>query len=247
VIKPDDLFGNFQRARQFDGDYKLARLSRPWDRGEWLMTPQTANAYYGPGLNEIVVPAALLQPPLFDVEADDAVNYGALGAAIGHELGHGFDEHGRRFDGTGQIRNWWTVGDEQAFDALARRLIEQYNGYSPLPGAHVNGALTLRENIGDLSGLAIAWRAYRMSLGGRKAAVIDGFSGEQRFFLGWAQAQRGRIREEYLQQTLLWSPHAPPQYRANGPASNIPAFYDAFSVKPGDRMYRDADKRVRIW
>ncbi len=160
------------------------------------MTPQTANAYYGPGLNEIVVPAALLQPPLFDVEADDAVNYGALGAAIGHELGHGFDEYGRRFDGTGQIRNWWTVGDEQAFDALARRLIEQYNGYSPLPGAHVNGALTLRENIGDLSGLAIAWRAYQIvARRTRKPPVIDGFSGEQRFFLGWAQAQRGRIRD----------------------------------------------------
>jgi len=247
VIKPDDLFGNVQRATQVENDYKLARFTRPVDHAEWLMTPQTVNAYYSPAVNEIVVPAAMLQPPLFNVDADDAVNYGAIGAVVGHEIGHAFDERGRRFDGTGAVRNWWTVSDEQAFESIASALVEQFNAYSPVEGAHVNGLVTLRENIGDLSGLAIAWRAYRMSLAGKRSPVIDGFTGDQRFFLSWAQAWRGRIREEYLHQTLLSTPHAPPQYRANGPASNLDGFYEAFAVKPGDGMFRPPNNRVRIW
>ncbi len=247
VIKPDDLFGNVQRARQFDGAYKLERLSRPDARREWLMTPQTVNAYYNPVLNEVVVPAAMLQPPLFNAGADDAANYGAIGAIVGHELGHGFDDRGRLLDRAGAAANWWTAGDEQAFAAKAQALVDQFSAYSPLAGAHVNGLVTLRENVGDLSGLAIAWRAYKMSLHGRSSPVIEGFTGEQRFFLSWAQAWKGRVRDEYLRQTLLSTPHAPPEYRANGPASNMPAFHEAFGTKPGDRMYREPGARVVIW
>jgi putative endopeptidase len=247
VIKPDDLFGNVQRARQFDGAYKLRRLTQPDGRGEWLMTPQTVNAYYNPVLNEVVVPAAMLQPPLFDSEADEAANYGAIGAIVGHEIAHGFDDRGRQLDGAGAALNWWTPADERTFSAKAQALVEQFNAYSPVHGTHVNGLLTLRENIGDLSGLSVAWRAYKMSLGGRPSAVIDGFSGEQRFFLSWAQAWKGRIREEYLRQTLLSMPHAPPEYRANGPASHLPGFHEAFATKPGDRMYREPHRRITIW
>jgi putative endopeptidase len=247
VIKPDDLVGNVQRAKQFENDYKMARLTRPADHTEWLMTPQTVNAYYSPTANEIVVPAAMLQPPLFNVDADDAANYGAIGAVVGHEIGHAFDERGRWFDGTGAVRNWWTPADEHAFESATRELVEQFNAYSPLEGARVNGLVTLRENIGDFSGLAIAWRAYKISLTGKPSPVIDGFTGEQRFFLSWAQVWRGQIRDEYLRQTLLSMPHAPPQYRANGPASNLSGFYEAFDVKPGDRMYRPPAKRVNIW
>jgi putative endopeptidase len=247
VIKPDDLFGNVQRARQFEGEYKLRRLTQPGGRGEWLMTPQTVNAYYNPVLNEVVVPAAMLQPPLFDSEADEAANYGAIGAIVGHEIAHGFDDRGRQLDGAGAALDWWTPADEQAFSAKAQALVEQFNAYSPVHGTHVNGLLTLRENIGDLSGLSVAWRAYKMSLGGRPSPAIDGFSGEQRFFLSWAQAWKGRIREEYLRQTLLSMPHAPPEYRANGPASHLPGFHEAFATKPGDRMYREPHRRITIW
>ena len=247
VIKPDDLFGNVQRARQFDGEYKLRRLSQPNAHGEWLMTPQTVNAYYNPVLNEVVVPAAMLQPPLFNADADDAANYGAIGAIVGHEIGHGFDDRGRRLDGEGAAVNWWTAGDEQSFATMAQALVDEFNGYSPIEGARVNGLVTLRENVGDLSGLAIAFRAYKMSLGGRSSPVIDGFTGEQRFFLSWAQAWKGQIRDEYLRQTLLSMPHAPPEYRANGPASNMAGFHEAFGTKPGDGMYREPGKRVTIW
>jgi putative endopeptidase len=247
VIKPDDLFGNVQRARQFDGEYKLRRLTLPDARGEWLMTPQTVNAYYNPILHEVVVPAAMLQPPLFDAGADDAANYGAIGAIVGHEIAHGFDDRGRRLDGTGTALNWWTPGDEQAFSAKAQALVEQFNGYRPVDGTRVNGLLTLRENIGDLSGLSVAWRAYKMSLGGRTSPVIDGFTGEQRFFLSWAQAWKGHIRDEYLRQTLLSMPHAPPEYRANGPAIHLQGFHEAFATKPGDRMYREPHRRITIW
>ncbi len=211
------------------------------------MTPQTINAYYNPILNEVVVPAAMLQPPLFNPEADDAANYGAIGAIVGHELGHGFDDRGRLLDGAGRALNWWTASDAQAFEAKAQTLVAQFNAYSPIAGVRVNGLITLRENVNDLSGLAIAWRAYNMSRGGRPSPVIDGFTGEQRFFLSWAQAWKGRVRDEYLRQTLLTTPHAPPEFRANGPASNMPAFHEAFGTKPGDGMYRAPDGRVVIW
>ncbi len=237
VIKPDDLFGNVQRARQFDAEYKLRRLTAPDAAREWLMTPQTINAYYNPILNEVVVPAAMLQPPLFNPEADDAAIYGAIGAIVGHELGHGFDDRGRQLDGAGRALNWWTAGDQRAFETKSQALVAQFTAYSPIEGARLNGLITLRENVSDLSGLAIAWRAYKMSLGGRPSPVIDGFTGEQRFFLSWAQAWKGRIRDEYLRQTLLSNPHAPPEYRANGPASNMAGFHEAFGTKPGDRMY----------
>jgi putative endopeptidase len=247
TIKPDDLFGNVERAKKFDGAYKLSRLGGTSGRGEWLMTPQTVNAYYSAALNEVVVPAAMLQPPLFNVEADDAVNYGAIGAIVGHEIGHGFDERGRRFDGGGAVRNWWTAGDEHAFATISDSLVAQFNAYSPIEGAQVNGFVTLRENVGDLSGLAIAWRAYKMSLGGQPSPTIDGFTGEQRFFLGWAQAFRGRIRDEYLRQSLFSTPHAPPQFRVNGPVSNLRGFYEAFNVKAGDSLFREPPRRVVIW
>ena len=226
VIKADDLVGNIERAQWFDNVYRLTRVTRDLERGEWLMPPQTINAYYSPGLNEIVVPAAMLQPPLFQLDADDAVNYGAIGAVIGHELGHGFDA---------------------PFQKRAAQLVAHFKQFSPLPGTRINGELTLGENIGDLGGLALAYRAYQLSLDGNAAPVIDGFTGDQRFFLGWAQVWRSVIRDEYLRQWLTWIPHAPPRYRANGPLSHLDAFYAAFNVKPGDTLYVEPEKRVRIW
>ena len=192
-------------------------------------------------------PAAILQPPFFQFDADDAVNYGAIGAVIGHEIGHGFDDQGRQFDGTGELHDWWQPLDDTEFRKRAQMLVEQYNAFTPLPGLHVNGQLTLGENIGDLAGLGIAYRAYKVSLAGKPAPVIDGFSGEQRLFLGFAQIWRTKMRDEQMRVQVMTNPHSPGQYRANGPVSNIDAFYDAFSVKPGDKMYRAPDQRVRIW
>jgi len=246
-IRPDDLLGNVQRAQKFQNDYRINKVQRPEDRGEWLMTPQTVNAYYNPVLNEIVLPAAMLQPPLFDADADDAVNYGSIGGVIGHELAHAFDSQGRMFDAAGAMHNWWTADDEQAYLAQARVLVNQYDGYSPLAGMHVNGTLTLGENAGDLAGLAMAFQAYKISLGGKPSPVIDGFTGEQRFFLGWAQTWRTVMHEPYLRQWLLATPYAPPQYRANGPIQHIQAFYDTFGLKEGDGLYRDKDKRIVMW
>jgi endothelin-converting enzyme len=236
-----------QRAQRFENDRRMAGVALRIDRSEWLVAPQTVNAYYNPALNEIVLPAAMLQPPLFDVAADDAVNYGRLGAIIGHELGHGFDERGRRFDGQGSVRDWWAASDVDAFQTRARALSAQASAFSPLAGVRVNGDLTLGENIGDLGGLSLAFRAYRLSLGDRKAPTIDGFTGDQRFFIGWAQVWRTKMRPEFLRQSLVSSPYAPPEFRANGPASNLPGFYEAFSVKPGDKLYRDPAARVTIW
>jgi putative endopeptidase len=246
-IKPDDLVGNVQRAQQFENDRRMTGLALRIDRAEWLVTPQTVNAYYSHALNEIVLPAAMLQPPLFDVAADDAANYGRLGAIFGHELGHGFDERGRRFDDLGGVRDWWTVADVERFQARARALSAQVGAFSPIVGVRANGDLTLGESIGDLGGLSIAFRAYQLSLGGRRAPAIDGFTGEQRFFIGWAQIWRTKMRPEFLRQTLLSSPYAPAEFRANGPASNLSGFYEAFSVRPGDKLYREPKARVKIW
>ena len=246
-IRRDDLFGNIRRAREFDSRDRLARARSANPDEQWPVAPQTVNAYYSPARNELIVTAALLQPPLFDPAADDAANYGAIGAIVGHEIGHGFDDRGRFFDGRGAVRDWWTAEDESAFAARARALVEQFSAFSPAPGLHVDGRLTLSENLGDLAGLAIAHRAYRLALDGRPAPVVDGLTGDQRFFLSWARVWRGRLREEYMRQWLLHTLHAPPRYRVNGPVSNLDAFHEAFGVKPGDRLYRAPGERVRIW
>ncbi len=246
-IRPGDLMGNIRRAQEFGYNRMINRLGQPVDRAEWGMTPQTVNAYYNPTNNEIVFPAAILQPPFFDPNADDAVNYGGIGGVIGHEISHGFDDQGRKSDGAGNLRDWWTAADASAFEQRAGMLSQQYGAYEPLEGARVNGQLTLGENIGDLSGLAIAHRAYRRSLNGGQAPVIGGFTGDQRFFLGWAQVWRTKYRDQALRQQLLTDPHSPGMYRTNGVLVNLPAFYEAFNVKPGDRMYVAPEKRVRIW
>ncbi len=246
-VRADDLVGNVERSTAIETEHQVGKLGRPVNRDEWLMTPQTVNAYYNPVKNEIVFPAAVLQPPFFDLSAEDAVNYGAIGAVIGHEIGHGFDDQGRRFDGDGKLRDWWTPEDETEFQKRAKLLIEQFNGYSPLPGMNVNGELTLGENIGDLGGLSIAYKAYRISLGGKSSPTIDGLSGDQRFFMGWAQAWRAKAREEYLRRQVLADPHAWAEFRANGPLGNIPEFYAAFGVKPGDKLFIAPEKRVKIW
>lgn len=246
-VRAGDLVGNVQRARAFEYEEMVGKLGGPIDRHEWAMTPQTVNAYYHSTLNEIVFPAAILQPPFFDVTADDAVNYGAIGAVIGHEISHGFDDQGRRSDGDGNLRDWWTAEDAAAFEARATRLVEQYNQYEPIPGMNINGRLTLGENIGDLSGLAVAYSAYRKSLGGQEAPVIGGLTGDQRFFLGWAQVWRILFREEALRQRLLTDPHSPGEYRVNGVLRNLDAFHEAFDVRPGDGMYLPPEERVSIW
>jgi putative endopeptidase len=246
-IDGDDLIGNWRRASEFQRQRVLDRLGRPVDRSEWFMTPQTVNAYYSAAQNEIVFPAAILQPPFFDLAADDAVNYGAIGAVIGHEISHGFDDQGRRSDGEGNLRDWWTVEDEEAFEERASALAAQFSGFSPLEGLSLNGRLSLGENIGDLSGLAVAHRAYRLSLAGCEAPVIEGFTGDQRFFLGWAQIWRISYREAALRQLVMTGPHSPGEYRVNGIVRNLPAFYEAFAVQEGDGMFIAPDERVRIW
>ncbi len=247
VIKADDLLGNVERAQRFETDYQVAKLGKPFDRTEWLMTPQTVNAYYNPLMNEVVFPAAILQPPFFDFSADDAVNYGAIGAVIGHEIGHGFDDQGRHYDGTGALHDWWTEADATEFEKRAEKLVAQYNAAEPLPGLHVNGQLTLGENIGDLGGVSIAYKAYEISLGGRPSRVIDGLTGEQRFFAGWAQIWRSKYREAEARRRLLADPHSPPMFRVNIPLSNVPGFYEAFDVNAGDKLYRPPADRVQIW
>ncbi|HYH81785.1 MAG TPA: M13 family metallopeptidase [Longimicrobium sp.] len=246
-VRRGDLIGNLRAIAQYAFNRNVGRLGKPVDRAEWGMTPQTVNAYYNSVNNEIVFPAAILQPPYFDPNADDAVNYGGIGAVIGHEVSHAFDDQGRKSDGAGNLRDWWTAADASAFQQRADALTAQYSSYSPLQGMNVNGRLTLGENIGDLSGLAVAYRAYRNSLGGREAPVIAGFTGDQRFFMGWAQVWRRLARDEALRNQLLTDPHSPAQYRGNGPLVNNEAFYRAFGVKEGDKMYRPADQRVVIW
>lgn len=247
VTRPDDLVGNVLRAREVNAKRELAKVRKPVDKTEWAMTPQTVNAYYNPFANEIVFPAAILQPPFFDMKADDAVNYGGIGAVIGHEISHGFDDQGRKFDGKGVLRDWWKPEDNERFMSRAGMLVKQYDAYSPLPGYNVNGELTLGENIGDLSGLAVARKAWLLSLEGRPAPVIDGFTGEQRFFLGWGQIWKRKYRDEELVKRLKTDPHSPTQYRCNGILRNMPAFAKAFDVKAGDQMYLPPEQQVRIW
>jgi putative endopeptidase len=247
TIKPADLVGNLQRSARFEKAFNLSRVGQPVDPVDWGMTPQTVNAYYSPTRNEIVFPAGILQPPFFNMAADDAVNYGGIGAVIGHEIGHGFDDQGSKYDGDGNLRSWWTEEDRKAFDALGDRLVGQYDTFSPLPGEFVNGRLTLGENIGDLAGVAIAYKAYIASLEGAEPPVIDGFTGPQRFYMGWAQVWRGKIREDALRQRLLTDPHSPAEYRVNGPLRNMESFYQAFGVKPEDPMFLTPSDRVIIW
>ena len=246
-IDRNDLVGNVRRAAVYETEFQLGKLGGPVDRTEWLMTPQTVNAYYLPSGNEIVFPAAILQPPFFDLNADPAVNYGAIGAVIGHEIGHGFDDQGRKTDGDGLLRDWWTEQDTERFQVRAGKLADQYSQFEPLEGMNINGQLTLGENIGDLGGLTVAYHAYRLSLGGKEAPVIDGYTGDQRFFMSWAQVWRRKFREENLRQRLVTGPHSPDEYRTTGIVRNMDAWYAAFDVKPGDTMYLPAEERVRIW
>ena len=246
-IRRDDLIGNVRRAAEWHWNYQVARLDKPVDRQEWQMTPQTINAYYNPLNNEIVFPAAILQPPFFDPNADAAVNYGGIGAVIGHEIGHGFDDQGRKFGPDGGLKDWWTQQDVDVFKTRVDRLIHQYSAFEPLPGLHVNGANTIGENIGDLGGLNMAYHAYQLSLHGRPAPVIDGLSGDQRFFLSWAQVWRAKIRDGQLREQVMSDPHSPPYYRVNGPLPNIDAWYKAFNVQPGDKLYIKPEDRVSIW
>lgn len=246
-IKGDDYFANVRNATLFEYNRNLAKLGQPIDKDEWGMTPQTVNAYYNPTLNEIVFPAAILQPPFFDLNAEDAVNYGAIGAVIGHEIGHGFDDTGSTFDGDGALRNWWKEGDLEEFKKRTGALVAQYNEFEVLPDLNVNGEFTLGENIGDLGGLSIALKAYKMSLKGNEAPVLDGFTGEQRVFIGYGQAWRGKSRDEALRVQVNTDPHSPRDFRVNGVVRNVPEFYEAFNVQPTDSLYLAPDKRVKIW
>jgi putative endopeptidase len=246
-VRAGDAFGNATRAEVFEWQRMLDRLGKPTDRDEWHMTPQTINAYYNPTFNEVVFPAAILQPPFFDPNADAAVNYGGIGGTIGHEMGHGFDDQGSKSDARGVLRTWWQPQDDQAFRKRVDSLAAQYDQFVALPGLNVNGRLTLGENIGDLGGLSVSYEAYHLSLNGKKAPVLDGFTGDQRFFLSWAQVWRGLYRDEQLRTLVMSNPHSPPKFRVNGPVRNIDAWYTAFDVKAGDQLYLPPEDRVRIW
>jgi len=247
TINADDLVGNILRSRAVSQQKEIKKLGDPIHKWEWGMTPQTVNAYYNPTVNEIVFPAAILQPPFFNMKADDAVNYGGIGAVIGHEMGHGFDDQGSKYDATGNMRNWWTEADLAEFGKRTAALVEQYSGYQVFDDLNVNGKLTLGENIGDLSGVTIAYKAYKASLNGKEAPVIDGLTGDQRFFMGFAQVWRGKKVEKSLRNQVATDPHSPGEFRALGALSNMPQFYTAFDVKPGDKMYIAPEKRVKIW
>ncbi|MDR6972442.1 M13-type metalloendopeptidase [Leifsonia shinshuensis] len=248
-IDPTNLVANVRAAALFEFHRELGKIGKPLDRDEWFMTPQTINAYYNPGFNEIVFPAAILQFPFFDADRDAAANYGAIGAVIGHEIGHGFDDQGSKFDGDGRLEDWWTEADRAAFEKRTASLIEQYNALAPaqVPEHHVNGALTIGENIGDLGGLGIAWKAYLLSLGGEEPPVIDGLTGAERFFLSWAQAWQQKGRDEEVIRLLAIDPHAPNEFRCNQIVRNIEAFYDTFGVTDGDRLWLAPEERVTIW
>jgi putative endopeptidase len=246
-VVADDLVGNVMRSRRLEHEREVSKLGNPIDRNEWFMTPYTVNAYYNPPMNEIVFPAAILQPPFFNVAADDAVNYGGIGAVIGHEFSHGFDDQGRKYDGMGNLNDWWTEADAAAFSERARKLVAQYAAIEVLPDKFLNGEFTLGENIGDLSGLAVAYKAYRMSLNGAEAPVIDGFTGDQRFFIGWAQVWRRLYRDENLEVRLTTDPHSHSEARTNAIVRNFDAWYEAFDVQPGAALYLPPEERVKIW
>jgi len=247
VMKPDDLYGNVKRSNAFEWDYALEDLNKPVDRKKWAMSPATVNAYNGGLENKIVFPAGILQPPFFDPKADAAVNYGAAGAVIGHEIMHGFDDQGRKIDETGAVRDWWTPDDAKRFKALTDALDKQYSSYEAAPGVFINGKLTMGENIGDMSGLEVAYLAYKMSLNGKKAPVIDGLTGDQRFFLAFAQAWRGKQRPDAIKTQVASDPHSPRRFRVIGPLRNLDAWYDAFKIGPDSKFYIPPEQRVRIW
>ncbi|MCJ8268656.1 MAG: M13 family metallopeptidase, partial [Psychrosphaera sp.] len=246
-IKADDLAGNGMRFAAWDNDRMAEHLGPPIDKTVWHMTPPNINAYYNPVMNEIVFPAAILQPPFFNMKADDAVNYGGIGAVIGHELGHGFDDSGAQYDGDGNLRDWWTSVDKAEFKKRAKQFSDQYSQFKPFDDANVNGELTLGENIGDLGGMIVALEAYHLSLEGQASPTLDGFTGDQRFFFGWAQVWRRKYREEALRQRLMTDPHSPSEYRVNGIMWNMPEFYQTFDVKAGDKLYLKPEDRVKIW
>jgi len=246
-VRPGDAFGNSVRARVFSWNYDVARLAKPTDKDEWFMTPQTVNAYYNPTFNEIVFPAAILQPPYFDPKADIAINYGGIGGVIGHEMGHGFDDQGAKSDAQGVLRTWWKPDDEKAFKKLVDGLVDQYAQYEALPGLKLNGRLTAGENIGDLGGLTVAYAAYKLALNDKEAPVLDGFTGDQRFFLSWAQVWRELRRDESLRNVVMSDPHSPGLFRVQGVVRNMDQWYTAFDVKPEDKLYLAPEKRVKIW
>jgi len=246
-IAGGDHYGNYLRATDWEYQRELNKLGTPVDNKEWGMTPQTVNAYYSSTKNEIVFPAARLQPPFFQLNADDAINYGAVGGVIGHEISHGFDDSGSQFDGDGNMVNWWTDSDRAAFDERTSVLVDQFSAFEPIEGMHVNGELTLGENIGDLSGVAMAYRAYITSLNGKEPPVIDGFTGPQRFFIGYAMSRKGKYQDESTINRLASDPHSPLEYRVNGPYPNIDAFHEAFGIEEGDGMWLPPEERVRIW
>lgn len=247
TIAKDNLVANLQSAELANHKEQIGKIGKPIDKAAWQMTPQTVNAYYDPSKNEIVFPAAILQPPFFDMNAEDAVNYGAIGAVIGHEIGHGFDDQGSRFNGDGVLKNWWTDKDNEEFKKRTSALVSQYNEFKALPDLNVNGEFTLGENIGDLGGLSIALKAYKMSLAGKEGPEMDGFTAEQRVFLGWGQAWLHKAREQSLRMQVNTDPHSPAQFRVNGVVRNVPEFYEAFGVQPGDSLYLAPEKRVKIW
>jgi predicted metalloendopeptidase len=236
-----------KRANKFEYQRQIQKLGKPVDRSEWHMTPQTVNAYYNPTMNEVVFPAAILQPPFFNLEADDAANYGGIGAVIGHEMTHGFDDQGRKSNGDGNLTDWWTKEDGTEFEKRAQGMVREYNEFTPIDTMKLNGQLTLGENIADLGGLTIAYYAYQKSLNGKPAPELDGLTGDQRFFLGWSQVWARKYRDDELRRRLLTDPHSPSQYRVNGIVTNMPEFYKAFNVKEGDALYRTEAIRVKIW
>jgi predicted metalloendopeptidase len=246
-VSADDLVGNIRNAREFNHYRNVDKLGKPIDRNEWFMAPQQVNAYYNPGLNEIVFPAAYLQSPNFQLDAEDAYNYGAIGITIGHEIGHGFDDQGSKYDGDGNLKSWWTDEDRANFEERTKGLVDQFSQFEALPGLFVNGEFTLGENIGDLGGTAIALKAYRMSLKGKESPVIDGLTGEERFFLGMAQSSRIKWREQLIELLIKSDPHSPDVFRINGVVPNVDDFYETYNVQEGDALYRPAEERVRIW